>query len=154
MFFYCITISNSVDFDQTAHIQEQSDLCLHPFLRPINPFGIFFAVCDLIRVYTICKHLRLMHPLLIHDVHILGNAICREVYFLFLKKKKKKIWASKFFYWTSDFLFLLSCGQVEIFLICQPLPYGLKGRLGSACVSAASICLHIHIFMNKVNYEF
>ena len=26
-------MSDSVDFDQTAHIQEQSDLCLHPFLR-------------------------------------------------------------------------------------------------------------------------
>ena len=38
----CITVPNSVDFDQTAHIKEQSDLCLHPFLRPINPFGIFF----------------------------------------------------------------------------------------------------------------
>ena len=36
-------LSDSVDFDQTAHIQEQSDLCVHPFLRPINPFGIFFA---------------------------------------------------------------------------------------------------------------
>ena len=42
VFFYCITMSNSVDFDQAAHIQEQSDLCLHPFLKPINPFGIFF----------------------------------------------------------------------------------------------------------------
>ena len=41
-FFYYITVSNSVDFDQTACIQEHSDLCLHPFLRPINPFGIFF----------------------------------------------------------------------------------------------------------------
>ena len=28
---YCITVSNSVDFDQTAHIQEQSEVCLHPF---------------------------------------------------------------------------------------------------------------------------
>ena len=37
-------MSDSVDFDQTAHIQEQSDLSLHPFLRPINPFGIFFDV--------------------------------------------------------------------------------------------------------------
>ena len=37
-------MSNSVDFDQTAHIQEQSDLCLHPILRPIHPFGIFFDV--------------------------------------------------------------------------------------------------------------
>ena len=36
--FYCITVSNSVDFDQTAHIQEQSDLCIYPF----HPFGIFF----------------------------------------------------------------------------------------------------------------
>ena len=44
--------------------------------------------------------------------------MCREGYFLFLKKK---IWASKFFYRTSDLLFHLSCGQVEIFLICQPL---------------------------------
>ena len=26
-------MSKSVDFDQTAHIQKQSDLCLHPFLR-------------------------------------------------------------------------------------------------------------------------
>ena len=41
-FFYYIAESNSVDFDQTAHIQEQSDLYLHPFLRPINPFDIFF----------------------------------------------------------------------------------------------------------------
>ena len=40
--FYCITVSNSVDFDQTSHIQKESDLCLHPFLRPFNPFGIFF----------------------------------------------------------------------------------------------------------------
>ena len=35
-------MTDSIDFDQTAHIQEQSDLCLHAFLRPINPFGIFF----------------------------------------------------------------------------------------------------------------
>ena len=42
MFFIALPVSDSVDFDQTAHIQEQSDLCLHPFLRPINPFGIFF----------------------------------------------------------------------------------------------------------------
>ena len=35
-------MSNSVDFNQTAHIQELSDLCLQPFVRPINPFGIFF----------------------------------------------------------------------------------------------------------------
>ena len=35
-------MSNSVDFDQTAHIQELSDLCLQPFERPIYPFGIFF----------------------------------------------------------------------------------------------------------------
>ena len=41
-FFFALPVSDSVDFDQTAHIQEQSDLCLHPFLKPINPFGIFF----------------------------------------------------------------------------------------------------------------
>ena len=40
MFFIALPVSDSVDFDQTAHTQEQSDLCLHPFLRPINPFGI------------------------------------------------------------------------------------------------------------------
>ena len=44
MFFCFLSVSESVDFDQTAHIQEQSDLCLHPFLKPINPFGIFFDV--------------------------------------------------------------------------------------------------------------
>ena len=162
-------MSYSVDFDQTAHIQEQSDLCLHPFLRPINPFSIFFdlwcevqatgvnlaffprqknvtwtvwyrlaqfphqsgkeinkvltlirlLLCNLIRVYTICKHLRILHPLLvlasfIHTVQIVGNAMCREGYFSFLKKQKE-IWASKFFYRTSDFLFHLSCRQVVIF---------------------------------------
>ena len=42
MLFIALTVSNSVDFDQTAHIQELSDLCLQPFVRPINPFGIFF----------------------------------------------------------------------------------------------------------------
>ena len=45
MFFIALPVSDSVDFDQTAHIQEQSDLCLHPFLRPINPFGVFFDLC-------------------------------------------------------------------------------------------------------------
>ena len=35
--------------------------------------------------------------------------------------KKKKIWASKFFYRTSNLLFHLSFGQVEVFLICLPL---------------------------------
>ena len=44
--------------------------------------------------------------------------MCRKGYFLFLKKR---IWASKFFYRTSNLLFHLSCGQVEYFLICQPL---------------------------------
>ena len=43
-FFIALPVSDSVDFDQTAHIQEQSDLCLQPFLRHINPFGIFFDV--------------------------------------------------------------------------------------------------------------
>ena len=41
-FFIALPVSDSVDFDQTAHIQEQSDLCLHPFLSLIKPFGIFF----------------------------------------------------------------------------------------------------------------
>ena len=48
MFFIALPVSDSVDFDQTAHIQPQSDLCLHPFLRPINPFGyslIFVVKC-------------------------------------------------------------------------------------------------------------
>ena len=44
--------------------------------------------------------------------------MCREGYFLF---KKKRIWASKFFYRTSNLLFHLSCGQVNFFLICQSL---------------------------------
>ena len=44
LFFFALPVSDSVDFDQTAHIQEQSDLCLHPFLKPINPFSIFFDV--------------------------------------------------------------------------------------------------------------
>ena len=43
-FFFALPVSESVDFDQTTHFQEQSDLCLHPFLKPINPFGIFFDV--------------------------------------------------------------------------------------------------------------
>ena len=45
----------------------------------------------------------------------------RRVFVIF---EKKKIWASKFFYRTSDFRFHLSCGQVEMFLICQPLIEG------------------------------
>ena len=40
--FIALSVPNSVDFDQTAHIQELSDLCLQPFVRPINPFGMFF----------------------------------------------------------------------------------------------------------------
>ena len=42
MLFIALTVSNSVDLDQTAHIQELPDLCLQPFVRPINSFGIFF----------------------------------------------------------------------------------------------------------------
>ena len=44
MLFIAFTVSNSVDLDQTAHIQELSDLCLQPFVRSTNSFGIFFDV--------------------------------------------------------------------------------------------------------------
>ena len=101
MLFIALTVSNSVDLDQTAHIQELSDLCLQPFedlsihsayslifdvkrKRPESTLHFFppkksrgqydidllsgkeiikvltlirLLLCDLIRDYTICKHL-------------------------------------------------------------------------------------------------
>ena len=46
MFFIALPVSDSEDFDQTAHIQEQSDLCLHPFLTSIihSAYSFIFEV--------------------------------------------------------------------------------------------------------------
>ena len=78
-------------------------------------------------------------------IQILGNAMCREGYFLFLKKK---VWASKFFYRTSGFLFHLSCGQVEIILICQPLRFKYP-RMENSSIQTRTTSLKL--FTNLTN---
>ena len=73
------------------------------------------------------------------------------------KKKTQKKWASKFFYRTSKFLFHLSCGQVEILLICQPLMFCTKSITSkSPCEYLCTYflrCFIINIlFQNQVGY--